>query len=110
MNDDFETLKDLCNAFQGIMVRPYYLFQCDPVRGVGHFSTPLPFGIRLAEQLRAGLGGLSVPQFVVDLPGGGGKVPLQSSHIVSMTSRKAVLRGFRGERYHYLNECMFMPN
>ncbi|MBU4212361.1 MAG: lysine 2,3-aminomutase [Verrucomicrobia bacterium] len=99
VNDDFETLKALCNALQRIMVRPYYLFQCDPVRGVGHFSTPLPFGVRLAEQLRAALGGLSVPQFVVDLPGGGGKVPLQSSHIVSMTSRKAVLRGFRGERY-----------
>jgi lysine 2,3-aminomutase len=110
VNDDFETLKALCNALQRIMVRPYYLFQCDPVRGVGHFSTPLPFGVRLAEQLRAGLGGLSVPQFVVDLPGGGGKVPLQSAHIVSMTSRKTVLRGFRGERYHYINARMFMQN
>jgi lysine 2,3-aminomutase len=105
VNDDFEILKDLCNALQRIMVRPYYLFQCDPVRGAGHFITPLPFGVRLAEQLRAGLGGLSVPQFVVDLPGGGGKVPLPSAHIVSMTRRKVVLRGFQGERYHYLNEC-----
>ncbi|MFA5042380.1 MAG: KamA family radical SAM protein [Kiritimatiellia bacterium] len=99
VNDDFETLKDLCNALQRIMVRPYYLFQCDPVRGVGHFRTPLSRGVRLAEQLRAGLGGLSVPQFVIDLPGGGGKVPLQRSHIVAMTGHKAVLRGFRGERY-----------
>ena len=102
VNDDFEILKNLCNALQRIMVRPYYLFQCDPVRGAGHFSTPLPCGIRLADQLRAGLGGLSVPQFVVDLPDGGGKVPLQSAHIVSMTSRKAVLRGFHGERYQYM--------
>ena len=103
VNDDFETMKTLCNALQRRMVRPYYLFQCDPVRGVGHFRTPLPFGVRLAEQLRAGLGGLSVPQFVVDLPGGGGKVSLQPAYIVSMTSRKAVLRGFRGKRYHSLN-------
>ena len=103
VNDDFETLKALCNALQQIMVRPYYLFQCDPVRGVGHFSTPLPLGVRMAEQLRAGLGGLSVPQFVVDLPGGGGKVRLQSPHIVSMTNRKVVLCGFRGERYHYMH-------
>jgi len=99
VNDDCETLKTLCNALQRIMVRPYYLFQCDPVRGAGHFCTPLPLGVRLAEQLRAGLGGLSVPQFVVDLPGGGGKVPLQPSHIVSMASRKIVLRGLHGEQY-----------
>jgi lysine 2,3-aminomutase len=105
VNDDFETMKSLCNALQRRMVRPYYLFQCDPVRGAGHFRTPLPFGVRLAEQLRAGLGGLSAPQFVVDLPGGGGKVPLQSSHIVSMTSRKVVLRGFRGEWYTFHAEA-----
>lgn len=104
VNDDFAIMKDLCNGLQRIMVRPYYLFQCDPVRGVGHFSTPLPFGVKLADQLRAGLGGLSVPQFVVDLPGDGGKIPLQHPHIVSITGRKAVLRGFKGERYCYLND------
>ncbi len=101
VNDDFETLKSLCNGLQQRMVRPYYLFQCDQVRGTGPFRTPLPVGIRLAEQLRAGMGGLSVPQFVVDLPDGGGKVPLQDAHIVSLSGRKAVLRGFRGERYCY---------
>lgn len=97
VNDDFEVLKELNNALQRIMVRPYYLFQCDPVRGVEHFSTPLSFGVRLAEQLRAGLGGLSLPQFVVDLPDGGGKVPLQSSHIVAMTRRKVIVRGLTGK-------------
>ncbi len=75
VNDDFKTMQALCNALQRIMVRPYYLFQCDPVRGVGHFCTPVPFGIRLAAELRAGLGGLSLPQFVVDLPGGAVKFP-----------------------------------
>lgn len=105
VNDDFKTMQVLCNALQRIMVRPYYLFQCDPVRGVGHFGTPLPFGVRLAAQLRAGLGGLSLPQFVVDLPDGGGKVPLQSTHIVSMTSRKVILRGLRGSRRYCINAC-----
>lgn len=105
VNDDFETLKALCNGLQRLMVRPYYLFQCDPVQGVGHFSVPLPAGVRLAQQLHAGLGGLSVPQFVADLPGDSGKVPLQHSHIVSMNHHQTVLRGFRGKiyRYHYEN-------
>ena len=104
VNDDFKTLKALCNGLQRIMVRPYYLFQCDPVRGVGHFSVPLPDGVRLAGQLRAGLGGLSVPQFVADLPGDGGKVPLQPSHIVAMDCHQTVLRGFTGEIYRYKHE------
>lgn len=104
VNDDFETLKALCNGLQRLMVRPYYLFQCDPVRGVNHFSVPLPVGIRLAEQLRAGLGGLSVPQFVADLPGGSGKVPLQPSHIIAASRHMTVLRGFRGETYRYNHE------
>jgi len=101
VNDDFETLKALCNGLQRLMVRPYYLFQCDPVQGVGHFSVPLPTGVRLAKQLRAGLGGLSMPQFVADLPGDNCKVPLQTSHIISMNRHKTVLRGFHGKIYRY---------
>jgi lysine 2,3-aminomutase len=104
VNDDFETLKTLCNNLQRLMVRPYYLFQCDPVRGAGHFSVPLPRGIRLVEQLRAGLGGLSMPQFVVDLPGASGKVPVQRSHIITMNRRQTVLRGLKGEIYRYNHE------
>jgi len=98
VNDDLDTLKALCNGLQRLSVRPYYLFQCDAVRGAGHFSTPWRRGIELAERLRAELGGLSAPLFVADLPGGGGKVPLLRSPILSLSEHRAVLRGHDGRR------------
>lgn len=76
VNNKYEILAELFNTLQAMCVRPYYMFQCDPVRGVAHFATDIEEGVRLAEKLRANLGGLSVPSFVADLPGTTGKTPV----------------------------------
>jgi len=76
INDSAVVLAKLFNELQRIMVRPYYVFQCDPVRGVKHFMTPLSAGAKLSRRLRDELGGLSMPLFVADLPGRKSKVPL----------------------------------
>ena len=76
VNDDVDTLRALCNSLQRNMIRPYYVFQCDPVMGTEHFHTELGTGQELNEALRCGLGGLSMPRFVADIPGAGGKTPL----------------------------------
>ncbi len=76
VNDDVDTLRVLCNSLQRNMIRPYYVFQCDPVTGTGHFHTEPGTGQALEEALRCSLGGLAVPRFVADVPGTGGKIPL----------------------------------
>jgi lysine 2,3-aminomutase len=76
VNDDIDTLVELCNSLQRSMVRPYYVFQCDPVAGTEHFRTGIDRGLELNRQLRGRLGGLAMPRFVADLPGSDGKIPL----------------------------------
>jgi lysine 2,3-aminomutase len=76
VNDDVDTLRELCNSLQRNMIRPYYVFQCDPVEGTGHFWTDREAGIELCNKLRCALGGLAMPRFVADVPGSDGKTPL----------------------------------
>ncbi len=76
VNDSFSVLTALCNGLQRIMVRPYYVFQCDGVRGTTHFSVPPGKAAKLSRRLRSSLGGLSMPLFVADLPGRNSKVPI----------------------------------
>ncbi len=78
INDSADVLEDLFRGLLRMRVRPYYLLQGDPVRGAGHFRTPVARGVRLIRELRGRMTGLAVPAFVVDLPGGGGKAPLSS--------------------------------
>jgi len=78
INDSLPVLKALCNGLQRIMVRPYYVFLCDGVRGVSHFRTSPNRAAGLARQMRASLGGLSMPLFVADIPGKKNKVPLET--------------------------------
>ncbi|MHB8771717.1 MAG: KamA family radical SAM protein [Syntrophales bacterium] len=77
VNDDTETMRDLLTALERISVRPYYLFQCDPVRGTDHFRTDPIHGMEIMERLRRTLSGLCLPRYVLDCPGGRGKIPLQ---------------------------------
>lgn len=102
VNDSVEVMRELCHSLQRIMVRPYYLFQCDPVKGVEHFRTSIWKGIEMIEKLRGYTGGLCIPSFVVDIPGGKGKVPLQPFYLLSMTDRDVLLRNYEGTiiRYH----------
>ena len=103
INDSAETMSKLSHALQRIMVRPYYLFQCDPVRGVEHFRTSIWKGIEIIEKMRGFTGGLCVPTFVVDAPGGGGKIPLQPFYLLSASDRDVLLRNYEGRIIQYYN-------
>lgn len=96
VNDDATVLETLFRGLMRIRVRPYYLFQCDLVRGVEHFRTPLSRGIEIMEYLRGRLSGLAIPTFVVDAPQGGGKIPLLPNYVVSVSPTQTVLRNFEG--------------
>ncbi|UCD35916.1 MAG: KamA family radical SAM protein, partial [Nitrospiraceae bacterium] len=112
VNDSIEVMRDLLHGLQRIMVRPYYLFQCDPVLGVEHLRTSVWKGVEIIEKLRGHTGGLCVPTFVVDAPGGGGKVPLQPFYLVSATDREIVMRNYEGMIITYDNpqEGDFTPS
>jgi lysine 2,3-aminomutase len=96
INDEPRVMEKLCRGLVRMRVRPYYLFQCDLVRGVEHFRTPLSRGIEIMEYLRGRLSGLAIPTFVVDAPHGGGKIPVLPTYVVSMSPTHTVLRNFEG--------------
>jgi lysine 2,3-aminomutase len=77
-------------------VRPYYLFQCDLSEGIEHFRAPIAKGIEIMEMLRGHTSGMAVPTFVVDLPNGGGKVPVLPQYVTTQNEERMVLRNFRG--------------
>lgn len=103
VNDNLNALKELFQGLQRIMVRPYYLFQCEAVRGVDHFRTSLTTGIEIMEQLWCRTGGLCLPELVADLPQGHGKARLLPSHIVNKTDRETTFRTFEGKLVSYPN-------
>jgi lysine 2,3-aminomutase len=101
INDDPGTMESLLRGLLRMRVRPYYLFQCDLVPGVEHFRTPLSQGIEIMESLRGRLGGIGIPTFVVDMPHGGGKVPVLPNYVVSTSPTHTVLRNFEGMLVSY---------
>jgi len=103
VNDSVETQTRLCHGLLRTKVRPYYLFQCDEVQGTEHLRTPLDVGIKIMEGMRGHTSGLAIPTFVVDLPQGGGKVPLQPDYVVLKTSEELLLRNYQGRLFHYRN-------
>lgn len=110
VNDTVETQMKLCHELLKIKVRPYYLFQCDEVEGTEHLRTPLGTGVRIMEQMRGHTSGLAIPTFVVDLPGGGGKVPLQSDYVLSQTAGEFILRNYQGRIFRYRNPLVLVPS
>ena len=96
INDRPQIIEQLCRSLVGMRVRPYYLYQCDLVRGVEHFRTPLSRGIEIMEYLRGRLSGLAIPTFVVDAPHGGGKIPVLPTYVVSQSPTHTVLRNYEG--------------
>jgi len=103
VNDSVETQLKLCQGLLRIKVRPYYLYQCDEVRGTEHLRTPVEDGLKIVEGMRGHTSGLAVPTFVIDLPEGGGKVPLQPNYVVSQTDKSLILRNYQGDLFHYRN-------
>jgi len=96
INDDPKIMEILLRMLVRIRVRPYYLYQCDIVRGVEHFRTPISKGIEIMEYLRGRVSGLAIPSFVVDAPHGGGKIPVTPNYIISSSPTHTVLRNFEG--------------
>jgi len=103
INDNVATQTKLCNGLLKIKVRPYYLFQCDEVQGTEHLRTTVETGIKIIEGMRGHTSGLAIPTFVIDLPEGGGKVPLQPNYVLTQTKENLVLRNYQGRFMWYRN-------
>ena len=101
INDTPQIIEQLCRGLVRMRVRPYYLYQCDLVRGVEHFRTPLSRGIEIIEYMRGRVSGIGIPTFVVDAPHGGGKIPITPNYIVSMSPTHTVLRNYEGLMVNY---------
>lgn len=102
VNDDAATMKALMQKLLTARVRPYYLFQCDPVEGTYHFRTSVERGLDILQELIGHTSGLAVPHFVIDAPGGGGKVPILPSYLRKLDKERVVLRNYQGRRFEYL--------
>jgi lysine 2,3-aminomutase len=101
INDDVATMKAMMHGLLIRRVKPYYLYQCDPITGSAHFRTPVEKGIEIIEGLRGHTTGYAVPQYVIDAPGGGGKIPLLPDYIVGRDGDDLLLRNFEGGVYRY---------
>ena len=102
VNDDPAVMKRLMQELLRCRVRPYYLYQADLVAGGEHFRTSVAKGLEIIEALRGWTSGLAVPHFVIDAPGGGGKIPLLPQYVQSVTEREVVLRNYAGKTFRYV--------
>lgn len=112
VNDCPRIMKRLVHLLVKNRVRPYYIYQCDLSEGLEHFRTPVGKGIEIMENLRGHTSGFAVPTFVIDAPGGGGKIPVMPNYVLSNSSNKIILRNYEGVITTYrepsaykINEC-----
>ena len=110
VNDCVHIQRDLVQKLVRIRVRPYYLYQCDLVEGSGHFRTPVAKGIEIIEGLRGHTSGYAVPQFIVDAPGGGGKIPVMPNYQISASDHKVILRNYEGFVTTYEEPIEYAPH
>ena len=103
VNDSADTLRDLFHGLLKNRVRPYYLYQCDPVIGTGHLRTSVETGLEIMSRLRGFTTGYAVPTYVIDAPGGGGKVPVQRETVVGHEAGVWSLRNWEGKTYTYVD-------
>jgi lysine 2,3-aminomutase len=96
INDSPIIMKKLVQDLVRIRVRPYYIYQCDLSKGIGHFRTSVSKGIEIIENLRGHTSGLCIPTFIIDAPGGGGKIPVMPQYLVSRNEQRIVLRNYEG--------------
>jgi len=101
VNDDPKIVKELNHRLLLMRVRPYYIYQCDLARGISHFRTPVETGVEIIRALRGHTSGLAVPQFVVDAPNGGGKIPVNPNYVVSHEDKRWTFRNYAGKLYTY---------
>ena len=101
VNDCPQVMKKLVHELLRIRVKPYYIYQCDLSQGIEHFRTSVATGIEIIENLRGHTTGLGIPTFVVDAPGGGGKIPVMPQYLISQGTNRIVVRNFEGGLYSY---------
>jgi len=109
VNDCPRIMKSLVHKLVQNRVRPYYLYQCDLSEGLSHFRTPVGKGIEIMESLRGHTSGFAVPTYVVDAPGGGGKIPLNPNYLISLSTNKVVLRNYEGVITTYQEPDSYEP-
>ncbi len=101
INDDVDTMKRLMHGLMKMRVRPYYLYQCDPITGSSHFRTPVAKGLELIKGLRGHTTGYAVPTYVIDAPGGGGKIPLMPDSVIGQQGDELLLRNYEDRCFRY---------
>lgn len=101
VNDDPDVMKELFQKLLKIRVRPYYLYMADETRGANHFRTSLDKGLEIMFKLRGHTSGLAIPHFVIDAPGGGGKIPILPQYVLHRDDDRIVLRNYKNEVYVY---------
>lgn len=101
VNNSAKTLKKLFHGLLRLRVKPYYLYQCDPIIGSAHFKTKVEEGINIIQSLRGFTSGYAIPQYVIDAPGGGGKIPIMVNSIVAEDEKFIYLKNYEGEIYKY---------
>ena len=101
VNDDLETMQSLVHRLLMMRVRPYYLYQCDLITGSAHLRTDVATGIEIIRGLRGHTSGYAVPQFVIDAPGGGGKIPLNPDYVERINDDEVVLRNYENKVFRY---------
>jgi len=109
INDCPRIMKSLVHKLVENRVRPYYLYQCDLSEGLSHFRTPVGKGIEIMESLIGHTSGFSVPTYVIDAPGGGGKIPLSPNYLISLSTHKVVLRNYEGVITTYQEPDSYKP-
>lgn len=118
VNDDAEVMKALVHRLLRMRVRPYYLYQCDLITGSAHLRVDVRKGLEIIQKLRGHTTGYAVPQFVIDAPGGGGKVPINPQFIESVDEEEIVFRNYEGRVFRYpvrsepseLHESLVLPS
>ena len=101
VNDDADLMKTLVHKLLMCRVRPYYLYQMDLIKGSSHLQVPVARGIEIIENLRGHTSGYAIPQYVVDAPGGGGKVPVNPDYVLQRNDERVVVRNYEGKKFEY---------
>tara|TARA_Y100000588_G_scaffold379542_1_gene461881 strand:- start:976 stop:2163 length:1188 start_codon:yes stop_codon:yes gene_type:complete len=101
VNDDLEVMKSLVHRLLRMRVRPYYLYQCDLISGSSHLRSNISTGLDIIRGLRGHTTGYAVPQFVIDAPGGGGKVPINPDYVEKISENEIIFKNFQGKTYRY---------
>jgi len=110
INDCVHVMRALVHRLVENRIRPYYIYQCDLVEGSGHFRTPVGKGLEIIEGLRGHTSGYAVPTYVVDAPGGGGKIPVMPNYLISYSDHKVVLRNYEGHITTYEEPVGYAPH